>query len=184
MDYLWLIVSILLVSAMAYLAWADRQSSRRAWEVRERRPALLRQARLVMSEEFIRCERPARLIGRVDQVYELPNGELCIVDTKHRRPRRVYESDIVQLSTYATILRSHGHRVHPQGYVRQAWNGKVNYLPAKLLEDEKVLALLDYRKRVLAHPDHAPLAVHPRLCDGCGQREVGRCAGRTNQGRR
>ena len=120
MDQLIVALVILLVLGAWY--WQQRhQGARAQWESSENRPALLRQARLLMSEKPIRCRKPVPLHGRVDQVYQLANGEVCIVDSKSRRIPRVYPSDIIQGSVYATILRANGYTVHAQGYVRQTW---------------------------------------------------------------
>ena len=127
-----LIVAFIILLALGAWYWQQRrQGGRGRWETSEKRPALLRQARLLMSEKPIRCRKPVPLHGRVDQVYHLANGELCVVDSKSRRIPRVYLSDIIQGSVYATILRANGHTVHPQGYVRQTWKGQVRYLPVR-----------------------------------------------------
>ena len=90
----------------------------------------------------------------------------------------MHPSDIIQGSVYATILRANGHAVHPQGYIRQIWDGRVRYLPFDLLPDEKIVGLYHYRRQLLANPNLARFSVHPALCRGCGHREQGRCEGR------
>lgn len=174
-----LILILVLLAAGLFLVYkiGDRPA-RDDWEAKEGRPEILRKARLAMSEEKILCDRPARLVGRVDQVYRVPSGELCIVDTKRRRHARVYGSDIAQISTYAAILRAHGHKVHPVGFVRQAWQDRVRYLPVRILPDSRVLDLVEKRRETIKNLGSAPLAAHPALCAGCGQREAGRCTGR------
>lgn len=179
MDQLIVALIVLLVLGVWY--WRQQQQTDRVkWERTENRPALLRNARLVMSEKPIRCRKPVPLHGRVDQVYALETGELCIVDTKTRRIPRVYPSDRIQGSVYATILRANGHRVHKTAYVRQAWEGRVRYLPYSLLTDGQVVALYHRREALLKSPETAQLAIHPALCRGCGHREQGRCPGHLN----
>lgn len=174
-----LIALAILLLGFAVWFWRQRHRDARAeWEASERRPALLRKARLVMSEKPIRCRQPVPLHGRVDQVYALKSGELCIVDTKARRIPRVYPSDIIQGSVYAMILRNTGHTIHGTAYVRQTWEGRIRYLPYELLSDEQVIQLYDHRADLLKHPESARLAIHPALCQHCGHWERGNCPGR------
>ncbi len=65
-----LIVAFIVLLVLGYWYWRQRQQGERGrWEAHENRPALLRQARLLMSEKPIRCRKPVPLHRRVDQVY-------------------------------------------------------------------------------------------------------------------
>lgn len=118
------LVSIAVFAVPAAIAWMDQRrrletENVQDWKDRENMPSELRWASLFMNEQTIRMERPVRLVGRVDQVYRTQDDLLVPVDTKTRTQHRVYDSDIVQVSAYAMILRSDPTlRVANHGYVR------------------------------------------------------------------
>ena len=171
-----LLLAASLVSAWLYLQ-RRRNRARDRWERVEQRPRVLRDARLIMSERRIYCDWPLALSGRVDQVYELADGSLCVVDSKRRRWPRVYASDVIQTSVYAEILRARGFQVHDQGYIRQVWDGQIRYLPFRVLDTNALRVLVD-RYRSLRSGNVVPnWPPAPGLCRTCGQREMRRCEG-------
>ena len=96
----------------------------------------------VMNETSIKTLTPVPLHGRVDQVFQLKDRRLLLVDTKAREKIRVYPSDIVQLSVYATILKNNGYELCPFAYIRlPRESNKVVYLPVKLYSEKRVIAL-------------------------------------------
>ena len=166
------IVIIIIIAALVMTA-VGRQDQRRAnWEARENRPAILRSSRVVMSETAISGQHPP-LRGRVDQVYQTPDGALIPVDTKSRG--RVYTSDVVQLSTYAAILKDNGHPVASYGYIRCAPPGKrVIYRRMQLMNTSHIEQL--YARRQALYQGAIPrLAVHRGICRSCTNRV--RCGG-------
>jgi len=175
----WLILFIFL--PLLIPVWRARQqraaSARMEWERSENRPQQLLSSRLYMSEQLIRTRHPVPLSGRVDQVYRLADGDLCIVDTKRRRIPRVYFYDVIQGSVYALILLSKGFTVSPVAFVRQVNGDAVKYLPYRLLAADAVVALYHRYQFLRRHPEASRLARSPGLCKKCGQRRSGRCAG-------
>lgn len=140
-------------------------------------PEELRDARLVMSEKLISAHTPVPLRGRVDQVYRLSDGTLCIVDTKSRKKFQVHEADLVQISVYATILRARKMSVADHGYIRLVHQGTTRYERVQLMSSEQISAIYHYREHLLQHPEDAKPAEHPALCKCCGHRKSGLCAG-------
>lgn len=176
-NFLFLLL-LVLIGLIVRARQERRRTKQEQWEDKENRPDILKKSRLVLSETRIQCNRPAPFRGRVDQVYQLENGELCIVDSKRRKQRRVYPYDIIQGSVYALILRQKGNRVHPIAYVRRVGHdGTVDYLPYEVLTDDQVLALKGRLELVRQRPEMARKNAPPTFCRKCDKRERGLCAG-------
>lgn len=161
------VVATLLV--LLITAWVVmNRHGRQEWERRERRPATLRQGRLLMSEREIRSRHPVPLVGRPDQVYRLSDGALCVVDTKRRNTARVYAADVLQLSVYGVILRGLRHRVSDVGFVRVVTPLRIEYVPVTLYTTEAVVDVW-HRWTVLRGGASMPNGpVHSSLCMSCG----------------
>lgn len=105
-------------------------------------PHILDGAVCVLNERDIRCLHPIALHGKPDQLFRTKDGLYVLVDTKKRDQCRVFTCDQVQLSVYAFILRRQGHIIHPDGFIRIPFDdGRVAFLPVKLLSDETILKL-------------------------------------------
>ena len=134
----------------------------------------------ILSEAGI-SEPGLRLHARVDQVYELSDGELLVVETKTRASARVYLYDMVEMSVARFILaRAYGKRVKPYGAVRfEAPGRRREYRKVALLSDAQVLSLVELYRRVTsgarpARPNPGPVCA---ICDlECPRRAVGRAA--------
>jgi CRISPR/Cas system-associated exonuclease Cas4 (RecB family) len=157
-----------LVAAAIY--WRSLRHQR--WLDQENMPAILAQARLVYSEKYLRIRRPQALCGVVDQVYKLANSTLCPIDTKTRNYLRVFESDIIQLSVYAYILRHRRRwfmrpRVTPFGFIRIQLPNKVHYAKVTLYDDENVTRLVSRYKTLQAGKRAPQHSQNPAFCRQC-----------------
>lgn len=96
---------------------AMRSQGRAGWFAAENMPPELQSARLLLNESEL-VDRCGRTI-RVDQVFELPGGELVVVDTKTRRRHEIRQADVEQIKRYRAALRDvYGRRLAPRAYVR------------------------------------------------------------------
>lgn len=98
-------------------------------------------AECILNEQDIRSSSPVPLHGRPDQVFQLSDGRILVFDTKRRDIERVYYSDVVQLSVYATILRSQGWNVCKFGVIRIPASPTDRLITLNLLPDNKVVSL-------------------------------------------
>lgn len=149
------LLSLAVFAVPAVVSWLDRRRHQdsefvHAWANEENMPDELRWGSIYMNEQTISIADPVHLRARVDQVYLTQNNVLVISDTKTRRLHRAYESDILQLSIYALILR---HQVSipvaRHGYVRSViFDGNerrsVRYHKVRLLSDREVLSRVEY----------------------------------------
>lgn len=67
--------------------------SERAW-----RPAELRGAKLVCSEQIFRADKTIPIVAKIDRGYRDANGVIILVELKTRNMNRPYPSDIIELS--------------------------------------------------------------------------------------
>ncbi|WP_419626368.1 PD-(D/E)XK nuclease family protein, partial [Thiolapillus sp.] len=133
-------------------------------------PLLLKKSRLLLVEQTLRIQDPTPIKARVDEVYQQPNGELIIVDTKARNSSRVYMKDVIQLSLYGYILRKMGHRVSPFGYVRVQKPETVDYLIAPLLSEAELMQWFE-RAKILEQGLSSPrFCEDARKCEACSER--------------
>lgn len=124
---------------------------------------------LVISEQTLHREGDRPLAAKTDQVFRTPWGLLVPVETKSRK--RVYASDIVQLSCQAVALKSKG-TVAGYGYIRLATPGRrPNYQKVGLMTEAEIDRLWD-RYQVLrlkkAQPITRPSA---QRCNRCAFRK-------------
>lgn len=148
-----------------------RRSARKVYESVERgaMPQEIATGRLFASERFFASRGPLPLNARVDQVYQAGDHLVC-VETKTRKFASVTESDLIEMSVQAYVLRTHRHRTAPYGYVRLVLPGRhPRYEKVELLGDDR-LAMLVHRYREI-HAGRAPAAraPDPRRCARCPQ---------------
>ncbi|WP_448205374.1 hypothetical protein [Azospirillum sp. sgz302134] len=117
---------------------------RERWMDRERMPAELRTAQLLLSEEPLRALAPIPLAGQPDQVYVTADGCLVPVETKTRRRAIVYDRDVAQMSVYGVLLEhAKDERLEPYeaaryGYLRLVLPERVQYVKVPLASEEAV----------------------------------------------
>ena len=134
-------------------------------------PASLRGAALHLNERNLQLAEPIALSGRPDQVWLSRDGALVVTDTKTRRTPRVYDSDIVQLSAYAYMLRRLEDRpVHPVAYVRTPATLGSRFVPVDLLPDEAIEALHARYHAVAGGRTDPRCNAGEALCGHCGHR--------------
>lgn len=124
---------------------------------------------LVISEETLHREGPRPFAAKTDQVFRTPLGLLVLVETKTRK--RIYASDIVQLSCQAAALAQRG-AVADYGYVRLAVPGRrPNYQKVRLMPPQDIDRLWD-RFQALRLRNAAPIArPAPHRCSRCAFRK-------------
>lgn len=134
-------------------------------------PRPLHGASLYMNEQRLKIDAPVALSGRVDQVWQARDGMLVVTDTKTRRTARVYDSDVVQLSAYAYMLRhSQDMPVHRTAYVRTPARWGSRFTPVELLPDEAIEAF-HARYHAVSHGLTDPRCnAGEALCNHCGHR--------------
>lgn len=112
------------------------------WLEQENMPKLIASSKLIYSEKDISSNyKNIKLIGRVDQLYQLPPpyNEVALVDTKsHVSPTL---SDQLQLSFYQVVL-SERFAVAGFGYVRSCFES-VNYHSVDLVPVEAMKEIFD-----------------------------------------
>ena len=131
-------------------------------------PKPLRGATLFSNERGLKIAEPIALSGRPDQVWQSTNGSLVVTDTKTRTTTRVYDSDIVQLSAYAYMLRAEGHPVHDTAYVRTPARFGSRYTPVELLPGAAIEALHARYHAVMAGTTEPRCNAGEALCRHCG----------------
>jgi len=136
-----IITTVLLISVVFFLLIARSKKKAHLKELRSSLPKTFNGARCVMNEQNISTHHPVSLHGRIDQLFKLENGHHIIMDTKNRAYNKVFFSDQVQLSVYATILASKGYVVHPIAYLRITGTKHPIYAPVKLLNPEQIIKM-------------------------------------------
>jgi len=131
-------------------------------------PKELLNGRLISSEKHFACRRPRKMHGTPDRVYKNHYGRLLPVDVKTRASQRVQQTDVVQLSVYAQILKKQG-RVEDYGYIRFDSNATAPvYAKVDLLSTKEVCKLYDRHKLISAGKVQPYGAKHAGMCKGCG----------------
>lgn len=104
-------------------------------------PDELKNARIWAKEKPFSTKAPIRLNGRIDEAFELPDGQIVVSDTKSRKALRVYDSDVLQVSSYRVAIQSStGKVVADHGYVRLLTPDGNAYKRISLLDSDEVAA--------------------------------------------
>lgn len=171
------------LAALCLLLWyfhgrASHEDAARRYDAVERSamPPELATARLVLSEQLIRCESPDFLVARLDQTFLTTQGFLVPIETKTRARPVIYESDRFQLGAVAVILSNaaHAHSHHPvasHGYVRLVTPEGLRYRRVDLPSAVEVLDMARRRRELIEGRGDSPRpASHPALCPKCPSR--------------
>lgn len=139
------------------------------WRAHNALPAALRGASLHLNEKNLSIKRPVALSGRPDQVWLSRDGQLVVTDTKNRKSARVYDSDVIQLSAYAYMLRQlEAHPVSDTAYVRAPALLGSRFVPVTLLPGAEVEALHARYHALLSGEIAARCNGSDALCRHCG----------------
>jgi hypothetical protein len=139
--------------------------SERSW-----RPAELRDAKLVCSEQIFRAEGTVPLVAKIDRGYRDAKGAIILVELKTRKVNRPYPSDIIELSAQRLAVQMQtGERVASYGYVLIQQIGRKSKVPhrVKLLSNEEVIAIARRREGLLSGIVEAGYACSQGLCKRC-----------------
>jgi len=135
-------------------------------------PREIRKGEVFLSEDYIQTDIPVKLNGKPDFVYKNRNNLLTVVEVKNRANPIIYESDIIQMSTYATILKNSNdftdYRVNPNGIMCFINNGNQTYKKVSLLSDRKIIKLHNRYLNIMKGSNIAKKAPHKGLCKYCG----------------
>lgn len=129
--------------------WLERRTppgSREDYERNERAamPPEIAAGKLVVNERTLWRRGARPFAAKTDQVFLTPQGMLVPVETKARR--RVYDSDIIQLSCQAVALAHTpglGGRPASWGYVRLSDGGRATYKRVDLVPEATIDMLWD-----------------------------------------
>lgn len=142
-------------------------------------PREIADGRLILSEQLLRVNSPARIVAKPDQVYLCHGDVLVPVENKTRRANRVYDGDRVELSVQAFALRHAPPRqlrrysVASYGYVAvRIGNASPVFHRVDLLPDQAVVALRQRRIDVEAGAVVPSGPAHRGACSTCSKRSV------------
>lgn len=138
---------------------------------RDSNPEALQDAKLVYLEKLFRISTPIGLSARLDRAYQMPSGEIVLMEFKSRQINRAFASDVIQLSVQKMALQGRtGQIVAPYGYVTV----KVSGNPAQqtshrveLMSDTEVIALVKRRNDLLAHRVDPRYSKSQAMCRQC-----------------
>lgn len=154
-----------------------------AWLYKNRRPAWL-PAHMHAATELPREKSISAIIngdeivGRMDRHWRMPNGDIVVADYKTRSHHRVYDTDRLQLSIEAAILRRNGFHVSDTGGVIINANNNTRWHDAPLLSDKESVAEISAYKALLSgqmqgrrprQKKKCLLCAHKAACDQMGQ---------------
>lgn len=140
-------------------------------------PHQLERAALLYSERLLVIDRPFELFGRVDQVWAREGGQLIVADTKIREVIRYYDSDRLQLTGYAFLLKYHpdtrARSIASYGFLRIPQGRKAIYIKVPLLSERAYRDHLLHHRALTLGTARPRSAASPLICKGCGH--VSRC---------
>lgn len=161
------------LALIAALAPRDR-SARAVRSEKATRPRELKHARLVYMEKLFRISRPIRLVARLDRAYRQPDASLVLVEFKTRRRRRVYPTDVIQLSAQKLAIEVQtGQVVAPHAFVtikRPDGSAVMSPHRVNLLDAAAVVSLAHRREAILSGRAEAIYAASVRACEECAYR--------------
>ncbi len=117
MDSDYLLILLGFIALFLYFRRFFRRTPRIAKEPEAWLPEELKDAQLIGVEWDLETTGDYPLKGRLDRLYQLPDGRLVPVERKNRANGRVYGTDRIQLSLYGYILEMQGNEVAPFGFV-------------------------------------------------------------------
>ena len=162
------LLGAILCGLVAWLVW--RALRRRKIRTSDWMPHELRASRLAYAEQLFRSAGPVSVSARVDRAYRDQAGVVTLVELKTRTAKRVYLSDIIELSAQGHALRSQtGEQVSEHGYVLVKVAGRKpgNAHRVRLLPDKELASILVRRGLLLAGTELPNPPRSTGVCLGC-----------------
>lgn len=134
-------------------------------------PDELKNSKIAMIERDLKTDFPYRVVGRPDQVYRLPDGQLVPVENKNRDVVRVYDTDVAQLSLQAWLMRRNGLPTAPFGFVavNNRKTRRRQAIRVSLKQDEECEALIASHIELIEGRTK-PKKSRGGKCKSCGHR--------------
>lgn len=162
---------VVLFGALAIAAWVVTRVSQPPDRIHTELPAELQGAKLWGKERLFECDDPP-LRGRIDEAFVVSNGDLALSDTKTRTRRRVYASDVLQVSAYKVMIEASTRmRVRPQGYIRVLSPGGNAYINIRLLPKAEVVAARQLHEDLTRGLYVGDKCGNPAICAGCAYKD-------------
>jgi len=172
-TYIFYAAVVVLTSGLILLKHSYRASLSK--KIDQELPRELIGAKLFYNEQPISIEFPLELSGRPDQVWQRSDNMLVIADTKNRKTFRYTNSDRIQLTGYAFILKHHvaskSYRIAPYGFIRIPSKTRARFLKVPLLREEEYIALYSRRTALIGGTCSPSASTSPIICHNCGHKK-------------
>lgn len=120
---------------------------------------------LYAAECYLKTEEPVPLCGAPDVIWLEDGKRLAVEDYKSRKRRKVYDSDVIQLSVYRLILlNTQSKPVSDYGYI-SFHNGSRKKV--RLLSEGEVVRLVKRYQGILAGQKTPKACRQPAYCRYC-----------------
>ncbi len=166
-------VYLITTTVVLWFCYHVRYVRQRRWFEKEGMPEELQQSRLIASEQDFSARFPRPMHGKPDQVFLLRGRVLTVLETKNHESGRIFDSDIVQLSVYACILRNSWwrrfrlYKMADHGYIRLVSKGLVKYIRVDFLSDQDIADIYDQYTRIVKGTVVARHTQIRKLCLTC-----------------
>lgn len=136
-------------------------------------PDELKNATIWMKEKGFEISGDIPLIGKMDEAFLLPSGMIVLSDTKSRKRKVVYESDILQVSGYKVLVEdATGKSVADYGFVRLLTPEGNAYFRVKLLSRVEVSSARQLHEDLVSGLYEGEKCGKQYICNTCAyQRE-------------
>ncbi len=164
---------VLIIGIVGLLWWLVRLivAPTRTQTVQTELPSELQSSKLWGKEKPFSCTGSVNLTGRIDEAFELPDGDIVVSDTKSRATQRVYKSDILQVSAYKVVIEaSTRKRVRDHGYIRLLTPQGNEYRRIELLSANEVAAAYQLHDDLQQGRYPGEKCGRPAVCRGCAYR--------------
>jgi hypothetical protein len=154
-----LIALLVTLCVVVGVLWSRRRGTRPARLVV---PRELRGARLLYAERLFRSTGRTPITARVDRAYQVPSGEIVLIELKTRDRNRVYPSDIVELSAQRAVVELQtGEMVAHHAYVAVQRTGKVMHVVHRV----QLMAISDVNELAARREAIVTGRIAPRYAD-------------------
>jgi len=135
-------------------------------------PPELSRARIWAKERDFQCDEPVALAGRIDEAFLMQDGPVVLADGKSRAKRRVYASDVLQLSAYRFLIEQTARKkVSGSAYVRLFTPEGNEYRKVDLLDADEVIAATMLHDDLRGGRYPGKKCGKPEVCRSCAYQE-------------